>query len=118
MRVSLLWGPAIILLNIVFYAAAIASVTYLPIHLFGFGGYGRIIAAIIALIAFIWLSSLAEAAFKDWLYQRKVNRIMREDASATEVAPTINKGPSFASVVVTYAAATKQKICPTITFKQ
>ena len=122
MRVSLLWGPLIIALHIAIYSAAIASVTYLPVYLFGFDGYGWIIGAIIGVVAVIWLINALDNAWKDWLRQRRYDR-----QSAKVMAPTApsetdymeeigHKGPSFISVLWDYAVAIKQRICPIINF--
>ena len=115
MRVSLLWGPAVILLHIAFYTAAIASVTYLPVQLFGFGGYGLIIGAIVALTFAVWLAQKVWSTWEDWSWQKQRAEALEAESAANEMEST-QKEPSFASVVWSYMVAVKQKVCPIINF--
>lgn len=120
MRVSMLWGPAIILLHIAFYAAVIASVTFLPIYLFGFGGYGKVIGALVLAIFAIWLFNFVWNEVAAWRYRKRVETRANEPEESNEpqvqAAEPVDKGPSFASLVWSYAVAVKQKVCPTINF--
>lgn len=119
-RVSLIWGPLIILLHLVVYAGAIVSVTLLPIILFGFGSYITLIAGITGVIAVIWLCKKAEDALKQW--RRRVREARWQaaiEAPESDEQPkteAVKKGPSFASVLWSYAVAAKQRVCPIINF--
>lgn len=120
MRVSLIWGPFIIALHIIVYGGAIASITYLPVHLFGFGGYAWIIGAIAGLVGTIWLLKIANRAWNAMQQrQRDARRGKAFAEMSTVVEPSaepVDKGSSFASIVWSYAVAVKQRVCPIINF--
>jgi hypothetical protein len=121
MRVSLIWGPLVILLHITFYTGLVATFTYLPIHLFGFGGYVWIIGSVAGVIGALFLVAWVEDVWKIWRRKRwEAAREARHKALEFPVNDRTpeaeKKGPSFVSVVWSYAAAVKQKVCPIIKF--
>ena len=119
-RVILLWAPIIVVLNLLGYAAVIAVLTYLPIHLFGLTGYGWIVGGLAAVVAVIWLINVTFAALgRSNARRRELRRRenLHRGFDEREAPEPEKKGPSFAAVLWGYVVAAKQRICPMINFQ-
>lgn len=115
MKVVFFYMPLVFLLHAVFAAAAIASLTALPMYLFGGIVYGWTLVAITAVIGAIWVvkMEMRQAALRK--AQVELVRRKREKQLATEGTKK-PRSPGFFEVLWAYLAASKKKICPLITF--
>lgn len=114
-RVMVVYMPLVLLLHAAFAATAVASLTALPIYLFGGIAYGWTLAAIAVVIGTIWgvKVALRRAARRERTQVKFVER-KREVQPATEV--TEPRGPGFFEILWAYLVAAKKKVCPSIAF--
>ena len=122
MRVTLIWAPLIVLLNVVMYGLVLGAIVIVPLREFGVWGtlsiFGVILAIILAIAVFIFLIWGAHV-LKDTIEDRvpDITAAMRE-RKERKAAERARKGPSFGSLVWQWVVATKQRFCPTITFNE
>ncbi|TSC84869.1 MAG: hypothetical protein G01um101413_253 [Parcubacteria group bacterium Gr01-1014_13] len=105
MRTILFSAPLVLLLNAIVYISALASLTVLPIYLFGFKIYGVGLGAVVTLVLLIISGSYLYNSWTD----RKLKQV--DKPKKTDTA-----NPSFVRVVWRFVQARKQKICPLVTF--
>lgn len=116
-RVMVVYTPLVLLLHAAFAAAAVASLTALPIYFFGGIAYGWTLATIVVVIGTIWGVKVAlrrRAAWREHTHVKFVER-KREARPETEATET-PRGPGFFEVLLAYLVAAKKKICPSIAF--
>ena len=112
MRVTLVWAPLVLLLNIAVYGAAIASLTVVPVVLFGFTFYLSLIGALATIALIVW-------AIKRDRTTTPERQPLETRTRATEPVvekPRVGAGPGFWKTLWLYLVAVKAKVCPTITF--
>lgn len=110
MRTILIYTPLILLFNALVYAATLATITVLPIYLFGFKGFGLSWGGLAVLGVSIYLIVL----FVMWRKNKRRSRALVEKKAANTDAAS----PSFHRVVGQWVMAKKRKVCPLITFVQ
>ena len=114
MRVTLVWAPLALALNVLVYGLMLAALTAAPIYFYGVGGYVSIVTAIalvvgiVILIGFLRRQSARAAA----------NRPQRPVVETVSRPAKLNKGPSFGQVLWSYLVALKHRICPIITWNE
>lgn len=114
-RTMTVTAPLIILLHAVVYAAAVLSLTWLPVYFFGNKTYFSVLGAI-ALVALIVLGVKKFLMKFDQPVQGRV--APRPEYYLHESIPAKEVEPSFRSVVVEWLVSLDKKICPTIEFSQ
>jgi hypothetical protein len=116
-RVTFVYMPLVLLLHIALVVAAVASLTALPIYLFGGIAYGWTLSAIAVVIGIIW-------GVKK---KRALRRVTEHERTQVEFAEhkhgvrpleeaTEPRGPGFLDVLWVYLVATKKKVCPSVAF--
>lgn len=115
-RVMVVYMPLVLLLHAAFATVAVASLTALPIYLFGGIAYGWTLAAIAVVIGTIWgvKVALRRAARRERTQVKFVER-KQETRPAAEVTEA-SRGPGFFEVLWAYLVAAKKKICPSVAF--
>jgi hypothetical protein len=109
-RVALFYAPIILLLQILFWAYAITALVIIPAYLFGFMSFlktfgivvGGIVALFLALIVIDLVVRMGYNGVRDW---------MKDFWYEHRHAPTL------LTVVVEWAKAKKQRICPIVNFE-
>lgn len=115
-RVMVVYMPVVLLLHAAFAAVAVASLTALPIYLFGGITYGWTLTAIAVVIGTIWGVKVAlQRAARRERTQVKFVEHKQETRPAAEVTEA-PRGPGFFEVLWAYLVAAKKKICPSIAF--
>ena len=111
MRVNLVWAPLAIAFNLLVYGIVLTALTLAPIYLFGFGGWFDTVVGIVLVVGIIMLVGYLHRAH---------DRALRARAEKVVVAKVAkqNKGPGFGQVFWSYAVATKQRICPIVTWNE
>lgn len=122
MRVTLLWAPIVVLLNLAIYGLLLSAFVFVPLHFFGVTGslsiYGvilAIVAALFVLVLLIWGAVSLKDVVQDGTSH--VAHVLRE-RKERKAAERAVKGPSFGSLVWQSVVATKRRFCPTITFNE
>lgn len=105
-RMTCVYAPVAILVNLATWAAAIATLVVLPIHFFGVKGYSASLAAITFLIFAIWGIGKLVAKLEG----------RRARLAALPTGAVARTGPGFLVIAKEFAIAKKQKICPVINF--
>lgn len=123
MRVTFVYGPAVIALHILTVVAGVATVTALPIYLFGGTGYAWSLGTIVGAIVLVVATVYALKFMLTWRVEQQpaianVEDSEDEQEDAAPVTATAPAGPSFLEVVWTWLVSAKQKICPIIKFRQ
>jgi hypothetical protein len=111
-RVMIVYMPLVLLTHVAFVVAAVASLTVLPIYLFGGINYGWLLVVIAVVTCTLKGIGVAERRVAErkhmWV---KLMEHERETQQATE-----SGGPGFFGVLWAYLVATKKKVCPLIVF--
>jgi len=112
MRVIFIYAPLILLFHAIVYVAALATITVLPIKLFGLKWYGVGVGAVAGLILLVLLVVNLVMWLLDKWWLARVN------AQGQEAKPTNTDAasPGFVHVLWQWVVAKKQKLCPLITF--
>ena len=122
MRVTLIWAPLVLLLNLAVYGLLLLALVLVPLYYFGLSGsakgYGIIIAAIIAIVLVVFL--IWGAKQLTYILQERSDKLAEalQERRARKAAERAANGPGFGSMVWQYAVASKRRICPLITFNQ
>ena len=118
-RVLVVYMPLVLLLHVVFAGVLVASLTVLPVYLFGSIAYGWTLASTAVVVGTFWGVGVAlryaKHAARRKPAQVKVVELKHEEKLAPKAAEA-PKGPSFFEVLWAYLVAAKKKICPLITF--
>jgi hypothetical protein len=116
-RTMVFTAPIILLLHATVYGAAVLTLTWVPVKLFGAKSYFSIIGAI-ALIALVVLGLKRMPRKEQSPVRLPVKRYPYQTVDADVTAS--RKNPTFVAVVIKWLVAIDQKICPTIeiTYKQ
>ena len=115
-RVTVVYMPLVLLLHASLVAIAVASLTALPIYLFGGIAYGWILVYIAMVAGTFWGAGVAlRYAERRKSAQVKVVELKHEEQPAPKAAE-VPKGPGFFEVLWAYLVVAKKKICPLITF--
>ena len=109
-RVILVYMPLVLLVHGALVVAAIASLTAVPIYLFGARGYGWTVGVTIAVIGTVWGLALCARC----IYHPKVG--FTESRKALIQPEKTPLPPNFFDVLWAYIVSTKQRICPLIMF--
>ena len=114
-RVMVVYMPLVLLLHAAFATAAVASLTSLPIYLFGGIAYGWTLTAIAVVVGTIWgvKVALRRAARRERTQVKFVERKREVQPTAEATEP---RGPGFFEVLWAYLVAAKKRVCPSITF--
>lgn len=117
LRVMLVWCPLVLLLNVAVYGAGVAALTALPIYFWGGTGYAYVVGALAIVVGVIISLNALSRRLKEWERRHppapKPEKKKEPPKVAVPAAPT---GPGFWQVVWQYIVASKQKVCPIITF--
>ncbi len=127
-RCCLLWGPGIILLQLLMPVLVVSAAVVTPVMALGFGGYLILWATIgcVAIFAFgmcqliRWMESTNPGRrFFDWLDGNIIKPISETVGPATgrmseRLSFRNTEGVSFWSMVWTFAVTLKHQICPLI----
>lgn len=116
-RVIFLYVPAVIILHLVLVAFTLGTLIGLPIYLFGGVNYSWVIGAIVgigvATIVIIKATDITRYYFSNRTPKIKtVKTIIKK-----EKVKKVKSGPSLLSIFFKWMLASKQRICPTIKFK-
>ncbi len=115
MRVTLVWAPLVLLLNLAVYGAAISALTIIPAVLFGLTSYVSLVIAIVLIVGIVWGAKWYFAAQRS--KPRPTNTVRPEPIASAPVQHT-PRGPGFFEILWKYIVAVKKKFCPIITFRQ
>lgn len=110
-RMIFIYAPLVLLLNAITFAFVLATITVLPVYLFGWKGYGLGVGAIAATVFLIYAIVFSVARLRK---RREAKRSVQKQATKPIRANVTN--PSFARVMGRWVMAKKRKICPLITF--
>lgn len=115
MRVILIYAPLILLLHAIVYASLLATITILPIKLFGLKWYGLVVGALVGLIILVLLAINLVPELLD--KRREAKRILAQE-QATKTTNNDATHPGFFRVLGKWVVAKKWKVCPLITFDE
>ena len=122
MRVTLIWAPLVVALNLTVYGLVLGALIFVPLYYFGLTGSLTIYGVILALLAsasvlvfLIWVAIRLTSVIRDGSSELAYVLRKRKERKAAERA---GKGPSFGSLIWQYAVAVKRRVCPIITFNQ
>lgn len=121
-RVTLVWVPLVFLINIFVYGAALATLTLVPVVLFGFTTYIAFIVATAIVIAVVWASKYSSYKRRHREREQRFRETYSADsstaASSADATPMAAGAPGFFKTLWAFIVAGKQKICPMITFRE
>ena len=119
MRVILLYVPLILLLHAVVIAAAVYSLTVLPIRLFGGWTYAWVVGGtIFVLLMLLVIKFIINALIKRAESHPGEPEEQKKQEEPLAAVKEEARGPSFFDVFWAYVDAVHEKICPMIVFKR
>ncbi len=127
-RVSAVWGPGIIFLQLLTVSMVMGALFFMPLQVFGLGGYLTSIGVVAILATLVFgiycLVDWAETTksgkrLGDWLDRWVGDPIFRADLRTRKYLRFNNReGVSIWSMVWTFIVTMKQQVCPLINIKE
>lgn len=108
MRMILIWGPLVMLTNIIPLAAIIATFYWFPAGANGIVGVYWLLGSIIGVVTFF----VTLAKYQDWQTARREEK--QESQLSCQRVDMENQAETFWTLVMSYIKAIKSKVCPVL----